>query len=93
LEFTAAHHHEISFLNLAIFNLPLYSAESRGLEVHDFYAGDLSLYGNFVHPRGWQRPEVRRFLDQEFKRHPQISVIIKRDPPIFTSNHAPFFCG
>ncbi len=92
LEFTAAHHHEISFLNLAIFNLPLYSAESRGLEVRNFYAGDLSLYGNFVHPRGWRRQDVRRFLDHEFKRHPQIAPIIKRDPPIFTSNHAPFFC-
>ncbi len=92
LEFTVAHHHEITFLNLAIFNLPLYSSESSGLEVRDFYAGDLSLYGNFVHPRGWQRQDVRRFLDQEFKRHPKISPIIKCDPPIFTSNHAPFFC-
>ena len=92
LEFTVAHHHEITFLNLAIFNLPLYSSESSGLEVRDFYAGDLSLYGNFVHPRGWQRQDVRRFLDQEFKRHPKIAPIIKRDPPIFTSNHAPFFC-
>jgi len=92
LEFTVAHHHEITFLNLAISNLPLYSSESSGLEVRDFYAGDLSLYGNFVHPRGWQRQDVRRFLDQEFKRHPKIAPIIKRDPPIFTSNHAPFFC-
>jgi len=92
LEFTAAHQHEISFLNLAIFNLPLYSTESKGLEIHDFYAGDLSLYGNFIHPRGWQRQDVRRFLDQEFKRHPQIAPVIRRDPPIFTSNHAPFFC-
>ncbi len=92
LEFTAAHQHEISFLNLAIFNLPLYSAASRELEVSDFYVGDLSLYGNFVHSHGWQRPAVRRFLAQEFKRHPQIAAIIKRDPPIFTSNHAPFFC-
>ena len=91
LEFTARYQHEISFLNLAIFNLPLYSAESKNLEVRDFYAGDLSLYGNFVHPRGWQRQDVRKFLDQEFKRHPQIAPIIKCDPPIFTSNHAPFF--
>lgn len=92
LEFTAAHQHEISFLNLAIFNLPRFSAESRELEVRNFYAGDLSLYGNFAHPRGWQRQDVRRFLTQEFKRHPQIAPVIRRDPPIFTSNHAPFFC-
>ncbi len=93
LEFTAAHHREITFLNLAIFNLPLYSAESRGLEVRNFYAGDLSLYGDFVHPRGWQRQHIRSFLAQEFKRNPEIAAIIKRDPPIFTSNHAPFFCS
>ncbi len=90
LEFTAAHHREITFLNLAIFNLPLYSAESRELKVRNFYAGDLSLYGDFIHPQGWQRQDVRRFLEQEFKRNPEIAAIIKRDPPIFTSNHAPF---
>jgi hypothetical protein len=34
---------------------------------------------------------VRRFLDREWKRHPLIAPILRRDPPIFTSNHAPFF--
>ena len=91
LAFMVEHSKAVTFLNLAIFNLPLYSPESKELEVRDFYSGDLSLYGDFVHPRGWQRREVRRFLDQEFKRHPAISQIIKRDPPSFTSNHAPFF--
>ena len=91
LDFTVQHSQAISFLNLAIFNLPLYSPESKELEVCDFYSGDLSLYGDFIHPRGWQRQDVRRFLDQEFKRHPAIAAIIKRDPPSFTSNHAPFF--
>ncbi len=91
LDFTVQHSKAISFLNLAIFNLPLYSPESKELEVRDFYSGDLSLYADFSHPHGWQRQEVRRFLDREFKRHPAISPIIKRDPPSFTSNHAPFF--
>ena len=91
LEFTVRHSQAISFLNLAIFNLPLYSQESKELEVRNFYAGDLSLYADFIHPRGWQRQDVRRFLEQEFKRHPAIAPIIKRDPPSFTSNHAPFF--
>ncbi len=34
---------------------------------------------------------VRQFLDKEFKRHPAIAPILRRDPPIFTSNPAPFF--
>ena len=91
LDFMVKHCRTVTFLNLAIFNLPLYSPESEKLEVRDFYAGDLSLYGDFIHPRGWQRKEVRRFLDREFKRHPAIASIIKHDPPTFTSNHAPFF--
>ncbi|HDS15095.1 MAG TPA: radical SAM protein [Proteobacteria bacterium] len=91
LEFTVRHAPWISFLNLAIFNLPLYSRESLALEVRDFYAGDLSLYGDFVHPLGWGRQAVRAFLDGEFRRHPAIAPILRRDPPFFSSNHAPFF--
>jgi len=34
---------------------------------------------------------VRRFLENEFKRHSAVSSILKKDPPVFTSNHAPFF--
>ncbi len=91
LDFVVKHSQEISFLNLAIFNLPIYSPETKELEVSDFYTGDLSLYSDFIHPRAWQRQDIRRFLDREFKRHPAIAPIIKRDPPSFTSNHAPFF--
>ncbi|MCD6292759.1 MAG: radical SAM protein [Deltaproteobacteria bacterium] len=91
LDFIVKHCQAVTFLNLAIFNLPLYSPESRELEVRDFYSGDLSLYGDFVHPLGWQRREIRRFLDHEFKRHSALAPIIKRDPPSFTSNHAAFF--
>jgi len=91
LELTVRHSREISFLNLAVFNLPAYSSESGTLETHSFYKGDLSLYRDFCHPDGWQRPDVRRFLDREFKRHARVAAIVRRDPPVFTSSHAPFF--
>ena len=92
LEFVARHSRAITFLNLAVFNMPVCSPEARTLAVRDFYEGDLSLYTNFTHPHGWDRKTVRRYLDQEFKRHPAVSKILRRDPPLFTSNHAPFFC-
>jgi len=90
LDFTVAHSGEIGFLNLAVFNLPAHGEEARKLATHEFYEGDLSLYSSFTHPRGWNRDAVRSFLDREFKRHPAIAAIVRRDPPIFTSNHAPF---
>lgn len=88
--FVEDHHQAISYLNLAIFNLPVCSRETAGLEVTDFYEGDLSIYRSFSHPKGWNRGEVRRFLDGTFKRSPHIGAILRRDPPFFTSNHAPF---
>ena len=91
LSFIGDHHEAVTFLNLAIFNMPVCSPEADHLVLHDFYEGDLSLYSAFVHPRGWNRAKIRQFLDREFKRHPLITPIIQRDPPIFTSNHAPFF--
>jgi hypothetical protein len=91
MEFTARHRDQIDFLNLAIFNLPAWGDESQKLEVQKFYEGDLSLYVHFHHPRGWDRNRVRTFLDKEFKRHPAIAPILRKDPPFFTSNHAPFF--
>jgi hypothetical protein len=60
-------------------------------DTEQFYEGDLSLYTGFRHPRGWDRKGVRQFLDNEFKRHPAVSLILKNDPPTFTSNHAAFF--
>ncbi|MCX5838571.1 MAG: radical SAM protein [Deltaproteobacteria bacterium] len=91
LAFTAEHAEEIGFLNLAIFNLPAYSPEAEEFDTGEFYAGDLFLYRPFSHPQGWNRGEVRRFLEREFKKHPAIASILRRDPPFFTSNHAPFF--
>lgn len=91
LEFAAARSGEIDFLNLAIFNLPVNGEEARELPKSVFYEGDLSLYTGFAHPRGWDRKRVRQFLDKEFKRHAAIAPILRNDPPVFTSNHAPFF--
>ncbi len=91
LAFVSRHHRLITFLNLAIFNLPVGSRDARDLEISDLHQGDLSLYHAFRHPQGWGRREIRRFLDQEFRRRPEIQAIIQRDPPFFTSNHAPFF--
>jgi len=91
LDFVAEHSGCIDFLNVAVFNLPVFAASSLGLETRDFYEGDLSLYVDFSHPRGWNRQQVRIFLDREFRRHPAIAPILRRDPPVFTSNHAPFF--
>jgi hypothetical protein len=90
-DFVARHHDEIGFLNVAIFNLPVYGPDTMNLETKVFYEGDLSLYVDFEHPRGWNRKLVRQFLDREFKRHPAIAPILRRDPPVFTSSHAPFF--
>ncbi|MBW6485655.1 MAG: radical SAM protein [Syntrophobacterales bacterium] len=90
LSFVDEHAHEIAFLNLALFNLPAYSPEAALYASGEFYEGDLSLYRPFVHPEGWNRREVRRFLEGEFKRRPAVAKILRRDPPFFTSNHAPF---
>ncbi|MDI6762509.1 MAG: radical SAM protein [Thermodesulfobacteriota bacterium] len=91
LAFVVKHHDCIGFLNLAIFNMPIYGAEAQQMETKTFYEGDLSLYASFDHPKGWNRRQIRQFLDKEFKRHPVIASIVRRDPPVFTSNHAPFF--
>jgi radical SAM superfamily enzyme YgiQ (UPF0313 family) len=92
LDFTVRHSGDIGFLNLAIFNMPAYGPDAAEYETNDFYEGDLGLYRQFSHPGGWHRHMVRQFLEKEFKRHPAVARIIQRDPPLFTSNHAPFFC-
>ncbi|MBI5100556.1 MAG: radical SAM protein [Nitrospirae bacterium] len=93
LEFTAANSENIDFLNLAVFNMPLAASGFYGLKTRFFYDADLSLYTDFSHPAGWGRREVKKFLDNEFRRHRAIAGILKNDPPVFTSNHAPFFVG
>ncbi len=93
VDFVVEQHENIDFLNLAIFNLPVGSAEVKEVKTMDFYEGDLSLYRDFEHPDGWGRREVRQFLEKEFKRHPAIQPILRRQPPFFTSNHAAFFAN
>jgi len=91
LAFIVKHRDSIDFLNLAIFNMPICGTPDPGIETRSFYDGDLSLYTDFIHPAGWDRKRVRLFLDNEFRRHPAVSDILKNDPPLFTSNHAPLF--
>lgn len=93
LSFTLSHAECIDFLNLAIFNLPALSRDAPTLQTSEFYPGELSLYRQFIHPLGWHRNRVRRFLEKEFKRTPPIRALLRNDPPFFTSNHAPFFAG
>lgn len=91
LDFVCRHSDCIDFLNLAIFNLPVLSEDAQALKTRDFYEGDLSLYRDFEHPLGWQRGNVRKFLEKTFKKHPAVAPIVQRTPEFFTSNHATFF--
>ncbi len=93
LDFTVRHADAISFLNLAVFNMPAGAKGAERYGTEPFYDGDLSLYTDFRHPRGWDRKAVRRFLEGEFKKHPAVAAILRKDPPYFTSNHAAFFVG
>ena len=91
LEFTVKNSDNIDFLNLAIFNMPVCGGNNPEIVTREFYEGDLSVYTDFIHPHGWDRRQVRMFLENEFRKHPAVSAILKSDPPFFTSNHAPFF--
>ena len=91
LDFTVKHSESITFLNLALFNLPAFGPQTAVLDTTPLDAGDLSLYRRFTHPAGWHRQKIRRFLDTKFRRHKAIAAILRNDPPVFTSNHAPFF--
>jgi hypothetical protein len=90
-DFIASRAQRIGFLNLALFNLPASGKEAGELETTDFYDGDLSLYSEFRHPKGWGRAEARAFLEKDFLSVPELRAIARRTPPVFTSNHAPFF--
>jgi hypothetical protein len=90
LDFVRKHGDCIDFLNVAVFNLPVNSPDAAGLRVRPFFQGDLGMYLDFDHPRGWDRRRVRQFLDKRFRRDPAVTAILRQDPPLFTSNHAPF---
>ncbi len=91
LEFVVARHEDIDFLNVAIFNLPVYGPDSKQLDTRVFYEGDLSLYVDFEHPKGWNRKSVRQFLDKEFGRHPAIAPILRENPAGVHVKPRPFF--
>jgi hypothetical protein len=90
-DFLASRAALIDFLNIAIFNLPVASADAAILTTRDFYDAALSLYIDFEHPAGFSRERVRVFINRELEGEPRIREIIKRGPPVFTSNHAVFF--
>ncbi len=89
-DFVASNAPRIGFLNVAVFNLPASSEEAKRLDTASFYDGELSLYRDFAHPRGWNRQDVREFLAKDFEADPAIKAILARDVPVFTSNLAPF---
>lgn len=91
LEYVKEHREYIDFLNLAVFNLPKFSADALNFDTHDFYQGDLTLYLNFKHPFGWDRKKVKQFLDKTFKKQILKSRDIQKNPAFFSSNHAVFF--
>ncbi len=91
LEFVVEHHDAIDFMNVAIFNMPIHSPDGQEFHKHAHYDGDLSLYTGFTHPGGWNRKQVREFVEKRFKRQKEIGAVLGRVPPYFTSNHASFF--
>ncbi len=91
LDYINAHKDNIDYLNLAVFNLPKFSDDAKGLVTHEFYHGDLSLYLNFDHPHGWTRRKVKGFIDKEFKKVLGVGSRFRKNPAFFSSNHAMFF--
>lgn len=91
MDFVLDHASAITYINAAIFNMPIAGPDAGLYQTRQHSEGDLSLYVDFAHPLGWDRAHVRRFLDREFRREPQIAEILRRTPKTFTSNHAAFF--
>jgi hypothetical protein len=93
LEFVVDHAPCITFMNISLLNLPLQSPEESDLRLIPFSGNrnDLALYSGFECTDGWQRREARRFMERDFARHPTIATILRRTPPVFGANHAPFF--
>ena len=98
LKFLEEHAEKIGFLNISIMNLP---RGSELLDNPDLYGIDssqlrdvespLGLYHEFRSAMGWDRAAARKFLNQRLLGSPVIREIVKRNPPLFSSNHAFFF--
>jgi hypothetical protein len=97
LEFLVGHAAAIRCLNTSLLNLPLACAgEPRGVRLErvplvDESRNDLTLYTGFRSAGGWDRRAARRFLERELARVPEVAAILRRTPPVFGANHAPFF--
>jgi Radical SAM superfamily len=98
LQFLEQHAGAISYLNVAIMNLPresrlLDDPSATGIDASAPLSADapLGLYRSFVSSSGWGRGEARRFLQQRLLGSPVIREIVNRTPPYFTSNHAFLF--
>ncbi len=97
-DFLLRHAEQIDFLNLSIMNLPRSSGllddpQQYGISTSKLRdaSGPLGLYHEFQASGDWDRVAARRFLDKRLLGTEPIRKIVKRTPPIFTSNHAVFF--
>jgi hypothetical protein len=90
LAFLEQHAETIGFLNLAIMNLPRDSALAQKDRISQSRDLPLSLYRP-VDKEAAQRRAARQFLSRELLGSPAIRAIVRRTPPLFTSNHAMFF--
>ncbi len=97
-QFLEQHAASISYLNLAIMNLPRESVlldepSAIGIDSSAPLGDDapLGLYRSFVPASGWGRTEARQFLQQRLLGSPVIREIVNRTPSYFTSNHAFLF--
>lgn len=86
--FIKDHHDCISFINIAIFNLPI--KNRLNLKEIQKVSGDLSLYTDFEHPLGWNKSAIREFIKKELMGDKDIKSIIQRTPKVFNANHASF---
>ncbi len=100
LAFLETHASKIGFLNLSIMNLPRASGLLDNPERYGITsaapieeANPLGLYQKFSTDGDWDRVAARRFLDRRLLGSAVIRSIVKRTPPLFTSNHAVFFNG
>jgi hypothetical protein len=93
LAFVEGHASWVDHLNCSIMNLPHIAEGMEGVERFPFPGSerDLSLYTDFRSRGGMDRRLARQFLDREFRRHPRVAEILRRDPPAFTSSHAALF--
>jgi hypothetical protein len=89
---------KIGFLNFSIMNLPrgselLENPELYGIAASQLLDGKspLGLYCKFQSTTDWDRAAARKFLNQRLLGSPIIRKIVKRNPPLFSSNHAFFF--